>query len=175
MTTMPTPSIHRVADSRRIPAALLVGLAIASAPLLADGAKGTATYKSRTGVVTVAFTHAYLMKGPDVMSGGVMRRLVLATSDISAALKACQSMMCSDGGIGEGMTVDFDAGPRLNYWFVARDQMIQYSGTATPDAAKLTTDSPARIAGTLSLDAQAAGGPKVDVQFDAALVKELKK
>ena len=31
------------------------------------------------------------------------------------------------------MTVDFDAGPRLNYWVVANGQKIQYSGTAKPD------------------------------------------
>lgn len=173
---MQTAPILRFASLHRVPAALIVaGFALATAPLLADAASGTATYTSKTGVVTVTFTHAYLMKGPDMMSGGVMRRVVLATSDIGAKLKACQSMMCSDGGIGEGMTIDFDAGPRLNYWFVAKDQLIQYSGTAKPDAATLTTDSPTRIAGTISLDAQAAGGPKVDVQFDATLVKELKR
>lgn len=173
MTTLP---VRRLANPYRVLCALLaVALLTMTASVLADVAKGTATYKSKTGVVTVTFTHAYLMKGPDMMSGGIMRRLVLSTSDIGAKLKACQSMMCSDGGIGEGMTIDFDAGPRLNYWFVAKDQLIQYSGTAKPDAAALTTDSPTRIAGTISLDAQAAGGPKVDVQFDASLVKELKK
>lgn len=168
--------IRRLSNPRRLLAApIAVALLTMTAPVFADAARGTATYKSRAGIVTVTFTHAYLMKGPDMMSGDVMRRLVLATSDISAKLKACQSMMCSDGGIGEGMTIDFDAGPRLNYWFVAKDQLIQYSGTAKPELATLTTDSPTRIAGTIKLDAQAAGGPTVDVQFDASLVKELRK
>jgi hypothetical protein len=176
MTAMTISSVSRVTPPRRFVAALAVLVLLTmTAPAFADAARGTAAYKAKSGVVTVTFTHAYLMKGPDMVSGGVIRRLVLSTKDIGAALKACQSMMCSDGGIGEGITIDFDAGPRLNYWFVANDQLIQYSGTAKPDAAKLTTDSPTRIAGTISLDAQAAGGPKVDVQFDAALVKELKK
>lgn len=161
------------------PCALLVPVlatvAILTAPVFADGTKGTAVYKARSGSVSVTFTHAYLMKGPEIGGGGVIRRLVLATSDISAALKACQSMMCSDGGIDQGMTVDFDAGPRLNYWFVANGQLIQYSGTAARESATLTTDAPDRVAGTLAFDAQGAGGPKVDVQFDARLVKELKK
>ena len=73
------------------------------------------------------------------------------------------------------MTIDFDAGPRVNYWFVANDQRVQYSGTADPASVKLTTDSPSRIAGTWDLDAAAAGGPVVHVQFDAALAKVLKK
>jgi hypothetical protein len=73
------------------------------------------------------------------------------------------------------MTVDFDSGPRLNYWFVANDQLIQYSGTVEPTAAKLTTDTPTNLAGTLNIDATGAGGPNVQVEFDASLVKELKK
>ena len=83
--------------------------------------------------------------------------------------------MCTYGGIGDGMTVDFDSGPRLNYWFVANDQLVQYSGTVEPSAAKLTTDTPARVAGTLKFDAAGAGGPTVDVTFDATLVLEVTK
>jgi hypothetical protein len=83
-------------------------------------------------------------------------------------------MSCSDGGIGDGMTIDFDAGARLNYWAVGNDQLVQYSGTAAPDAVKLTTDTPQRLAGTVTIDARSAGGPVVKVQFDAALVKEVK-
>jgi hypothetical protein len=39
----------------------------------------------------------------------------------------------------------------------------------------LTTDSPSRLAGTLKFDASGAGGPVVDVTFDASLVLELSK
>ena len=86
------------------------------------------------------------------------------TFTIGAALAAV-------GGIGEGMTVDLDAGPRLNYWFVANDQRVQYSGTADPASLKLTTDAPQRLAGKWDLDARAAGGPRVQLEFDAALLK----
>jgi hypothetical protein len=115
------------------------------------------------------------VKGPDVASGKTVRRLVLSVDDISAALKKCEAMSCSDGGIGSGLTVDFDAGSRLNYWFVANDQMIQHSDTTPVSSAKLTTDTPTRIAGTLAIDDQPSGGPVVNVQFDASLVKTLTK
>jgi hypothetical protein len=83
--------------------------------------------------------------------------------------------MCSDGDIGEGMTLDLDSGSRLNYWFVGNNQLVQYSGTADPATLKLTADTPQRVAGKWELDARAAGGPKVDVEFDATLIKELSK
>ena len=155
--------------------AVLIVLLSMVVSVLADAAKGVASYKGKSRAVTVTFKHAYLVKGPEVGSGKVIRRLVLSMADVSDALQSCQTMMCSDGGIGEGMTVDFDSGPRLNYWFVANDQLIQYSGTVAPTAAKLTTDTPTQIAGTLSFDATSAGGPNVQVEFDASLVKELKK
>ena len=69
-------------------------------------------------------------------------------------------MMCCDGDIVEGMTIDLDAGARLNYWFVADDQRVQYSGTAEPSSLKLSVDTPQRVAGGWDLDARAAGGPK---------------
>ena len=125
--------------------------------------------------MTVNVTHANFVRVPSIANGKPMRRLVLSTSDTTAALKACQNRMCSDGEIGEGMTVDFDAGERLHYWFVANDQLIQYSGTAVLSSAKLTTDTPTRIAGTLDIDDTAAGGAKVKVEFDASLVKEIVK
>ena len=155
--------------------AVLIVLLITAVSLRADAAKGTATYKGKARAVTVTFKHAYLMKGPEAGSGKVIRRLVLSMTDVSDALRSCQTMMCSDGGIGDGMTVDFDSGPRLNYWFVANDQLVQYSGTVAPTAATLTTDTPTQVTGTLSIDATGAGGPKVQVEFDATLVKELTK
>jgi hypothetical protein len=157
---------------RLFAAAAFVAALVIAQPASADEAKGTGTYKDKP---VVTFKHAYLMKGPDPVTKKVIRRLVLSVADVSAALKGCENMMCSDGGIEEGMTVDFDAGPRLNYWFVANGQRIQYSGTAEPSAAKLTTDSPGRLAGTLKIDGRGAGGPLVDVTFDASLIKELKK
>jgi hypothetical protein len=141
----------------------------------AEPAKGTITFKSKSGPVVVEVKHAYLVKGPDMVSGKTIRRLVLSATDVGAALKKCASMSCSDGGIGDGMTIDFDAGPRLNYWFVGKDQLVQHSGTAEPSSIKLTTDSPDKVAGQWDLDASASGGPVIKIQFDAALLKTLPK
>jgi len=141
----------------------------------AENAKGTLTYVSKTGPIVVTVTHAYLFRGPDVVSGDIIRRLILSTEDLTADLKACQTMMCSSGGINQGLTVDFDLGPRLGYWFVANNQRVQYSGTALPASATLTTDAPDRLAGTLNIDGREAGGPLVQVEFDARLVNTVKK
>jgi hypothetical protein len=57
---------------------------------------------------------------------------------------------------------------------VPDNQMVQYSGTAAPAVLKLTADTPTRLAGKLTIDNVAAGGPKVDVEFDVPLLRELK-
>jgi hypothetical protein len=164
---------RRIGPFARLLAVVFV-LASATAIVVAS-AKGSANYNSKKGPVTVTFKHAYLVKQPEMGGGKPIRRLVLSVEDVTAALKACKTSMCTDGGIGDGMTVDFDSGPRLNYWFVANDQLVQYSGTIEPSVAKLTTDTPARVAGTLKFDAAGAGGPTVDVTFDANLVLEVTK
>jgi len=137
-------------------------------------ASGTITYQSKAKPIVVTVKHAFLVRGPDAASGKTIRRIVLAVIDVGAKIRECGRMMCADGGISEGMTIDLGAGPRVNYWFVANDQLVQYSGTADPATLKLTADAPDRVAGTWELDVRAAGGPLVKVQFDAALVKELK-
>lgn len=159
----------------------LVTLAVATvaggllAVAAAGSAKGTATYASKKGPVTVTFTHAALVTGPGFDKKPV-RKIVLSTKDVSAALAQCGEMtMCGDGGITEGMTIDIDGGPRLMYWFVANGQLVQYSGTAEPTALVLTTDTAKHMAGALTLDAGGAGGPKVAVTFDAPLAKALSK
>ena len=101
--------------------------------------------------------HAYLVKGPDFVSGKTIRRVVLSVADVGPKLSACTTMSCSDGGITEGMTIDFDAVPRLNYWFVGNNQLVQYSGTAEPASLKLTADTPQRLAGKWDYDDSAAG------------------
>jgi len=154
---------------------LAAALAFASAGVHAGEARGTIKYKFKSGEIVVNIKHAYLFKGPDVVSGKPIRRVVLSVGDVSAKLGACATMMCSDGDITEGMTIDFDAGPRLNYWFVGNHQLVQYSGTAEPESLKLTADSPRRLAGKWDFDASAAGGPRVQIEFDAPLVKEVTK
>jgi hypothetical protein len=96
-------------------------------------------------------------------------------ADVGSKIRACEAMGCADGGIGEGITIDLDAGSRLNYWFVANGQRVQYSGSAEPASLALTVNTPQRIAGRWDLDARAAGGPRIEVEFDAPLAKELKR
>lgn len=48
------------------------------------------------------------------------------------------------------------------------------SGTQRPAALRTGADEPRRLAGKLSFDDTPSGGPKVDVEFDAPIVKELK-
>jgi hypothetical protein len=164
--------------SRRVIAlgcAVAAAVAFSNVSASAGEAKGTITYNSKAGAIVVTIKHAYLFKGPDVVSGKTIRRVVLSVADIAAKLSACGTMLCSDGDIGEGMTVDFDAGPRLNYWFVGNNQLLQYSGTAEPASLKLTADTPQRLAGRWDIDESAAGGPRVQIEFDAPLVKEVTK
>jgi hypothetical protein len=142
---------------------------------LAAMAKGSIAYKGKSGATNVAVRHAYLVKGPDLVTKQPIRRIVLSVADVSAALRGCATMLCSDGGIREGMTIDLDSGPRINYWFVANDQRIQYSGSARPDTLTLTSDTAERVAGRWVLDQSAAGGPTLDITFDAPLVKTIGK
>ena len=167
----------RKATRRLIGFGFILGTAItfASAPANTGEAKGTITYKGKSGPIVVTIKHAYLVKGPDLVSGKTIRRVVLSVVDVGPKLTACTTMSCSDGGITEGMTIDFDAGPRLNYWFVGDNQLVQYSGTAEPASLKLTADTPQRLAGKWDYDDSAAGGPRVQIEFDAPLVKEITK
>jgi hypothetical protein len=54
------------------------------------------------------------------------------------------------------------------------DGRVQYSGTERPTALKASVDEPKRLAGKLSFDATSSGGPRVEAEVDAALLKELK-
>jgi hypothetical protein len=163
----------------RIAAAALAAAACLTAPaVLAAGgtAKGTLTYKAKSGPITIAPKFAYLVKGPDgVETSKTIRKLIFTTVDSGARIEACTTMSCTESGLSEGMTVDLDGGPRLNYWVVLNGQRVQYSGTEPPGALKLTTDTPQRLAGTLTMDGARAGGPQVAIEFDTPLVKEMTK
>jgi hypothetical protein len=154
-----------------------VALLVATTAGAADGtAKGTLSYKSKAGALTMAPKFAYLVKGPDAVdSSKIIRHLILSATDLGAKIQACTTMSCTDSDLGSGMTVDLDAGPRLNYWVVLNNQRVQYSGTEPPASLTLTTNTPSRLAGTLTFDSTAAGGPQVAIEFDAPLVKEMTK
>lgn len=151
--------------------ALACSMAVAQ-PSLAGTAKGTLSSSKGT----IALTNAYLVKGPDAFDAAkIIRKLIFAPTDIGAKILACNTLNCVEGGLDAGLTVDLDAGPRLNYWMVLNNQMVQYSGTQSPDALKKTAEDAKHLAGKLSFDDSGAGGPKLDVDFDAPLVKEFTK
>jgi hypothetical protein len=133
-----------------------------------NDAKGTVVYKTRT----VNIHYAYLVKGPDAISKQPIRRLILSATDLSAAIAKCKTMSCTDSDLGNGLSVNLDGGNRMNYWMVMNDQKIQYSGTEPVASLATKVDDGKRIAGTLRFDKTGAGGPKVDLEFDASLVKE---
>jgi hypothetical protein len=139
-------------------------------------AKGTLTYNSKGKPLTLALTHAYLIAGPDAVDPKVtIRRLLFTNVDVDAKLQACATMNCADTAMGDGLQVDLVDGPRYNYWLTLNGQLVQYSGSARPDVLTASANTPARVAGKLTIDDTAAGGPKVDVTFDAALVKTFTK
>jgi hypothetical protein len=148
--------------------------AVSQSPAPEPGfAKGAMVHRDKT----IALTHAYLVVGPDVVDPATMvRRVVLATEDVKASLMACDTMMCVGGRLREGMTVDVGVGGRVNYWMVHTSQRVQYSAsnpmsTFTPEA----EPDDSRVAGALVFDDSAADGPKVDVTFDARLVKKFER
>jgi hypothetical protein len=157
---------------------IVAGVSVAAvlpADLRAEGASGTIAYAGKAGPVVVAPQHAYLVAGPDEVSGKPIRRVVLSVADVGSKIRDCEAMSCADGAIGDRVTIDFDAGSRVNYWFVANGQRIQYSGSAEPASLALAVNTLQRIVGRWDLDARGAGGPRIDVQFDAPLTKDLQR
>lgn len=153
-------------------AAAWLALAIPVLALAPGGASGTISYRGRT----VALAHAWLVRGPDAVDEEkTVRRLVLTANDVGARIAACATMSCVDALVTEGMEVDFDAGPRLNYWIAIEGQKVQYSGTADPSVFAPKAVSARRLAGRIGIDDTGAGGPKIEVAFDAPLALEPKR
>ncbi|MBM3522663.1 MAG: hypothetical protein FJX57_06875 [Alphaproteobacteria bacterium] len=150
--------------------ALAVALAAGStAPAEAGDAKGTLSHRG----APIAVRYAYLVKGPDAIDPKmIVRKLILSATDLEAKIRACTTMSCADSDLNDGMTVDFDAGPRLNYWVVRNKQMIQHSGTAAPAVYTAARNEAGHLSGKLVFDSSGSGGPKVELEFDAALLKE---
>ncbi len=136
--------------------------------IAAEEAKGSLRYGGRS----VALTYAYLVTGPDAVDTTKnIREIVFSSIDLKAKIEACKTMSCVSGEVTEGMTIDLDGGPRINYWLAINDQRVQYSGTEKISALETRTDEPAKLAGALHIDATSAGGPKVDVDFDVTVLK----
>ena len=149
-------------------------LSFALAMFGAGAANAATTGTLTTAKGTVAVKYAYVVKGPDTLSGSVIKKLILTSADIAAKLKACDSTSCVDGAVTEGLVVDI-GGERLNYWFVANNGLTQNSGSTDPAGLKTTADDATHMVGKLSFDGTAMGGPKTEVDFDAAMVKEYTK
>lgn len=154
--------------TRQVLSLLTMTLMAGTSVLAADNdAKGTIAYKSRTTTVK----YAYLVKGPDLVSKQPIRRLILSSVDLRAKIAACKTMSCTTSNLGDGLSVDIDGSARLGYWMVQNDQLVQYSGTEPVASLAVKVDDAKRLAGTLRFDR--AIGPKVDIEFDATLVKEI--
>jgi len=137
-------------------------------PIHAEPARGAVTIGTRS----ANLQHAWLVVGPDAVDPKkTIRRVVFSASDIGAKLKACATMSCTDGSVGDGMTIDLDGGPRINYWVALNGQRVQHSGTVDPKALAASPVDDRRVAGRLAFDQSGAGGAKVDVAFDAPLAK----
>lgn len=155
---------------RWLAAAVVVAISWAAIPSAHAGdAKGAVVYKGRTADVK----YAYLVRGPDPISKAPIRRIILSSKDLSGKIAACKTLSCTDSDLDEGLSVNLDSGPRLTYWMVMNGQKIQFSGTEEPSALAAKTSDGKRVAGTLRFDKTGSGGPKVDIQFDAGLVKEV--
>jgi hypothetical protein len=150
----------------------VAGILCCAGTTRAGETKGTLTHPKGT----VALKYSYLVKGPDAVdTNKIIRRVVFSGSDLGAKLQSCAAMNCVDGAVTEGMIVDLDVGPRLNYWMAINGARVQYSGTLEPSALKATATDPKRLAGKLVFDDAGSGGPKVEVDFDDSLLKEFSK
>lgn len=148
-------------------AAAAIALLALATGAAAQSAKGTVAQSGKSATMK----HAWLVVGPDRISNQTIRRVILSADDIGAKLVACKTMSCTTNDLKNGMTVDLDVPPRLLYWVVLNDQRVQYSGTEPPASLKTTTSDAKRVAGRLAIDKTASGGPKLDVEFDAPVVK----
>jgi hypothetical protein len=134
----------------------------------AQTAKGTVAQSGKSATMK----HAWLVVGPDRIDPKVTKRmLILSADDIGAKVAACKTMSCTTNDLRNGMTVNLGVAPPLEFWVVLNDQRVQYSGVEMPSALKATTNDAKRVAGRLAIDKTASGGPKLDVEFDAPVVK----
>ena len=164
---------HRKTRSCWLTLLAVVALSISGAAI-AEPATGTLTATGKISA-TVNVKHAYLVKGPNAFGDKAVRLLILSEVDQGAHIKSCATMSCTTDKLESGMTVEFDSGPRLLYWFVANGQRVQASGTAEPGTMALSANTPQRLTGKWTHDASGQGGPKIAVEFDTPVLKEFTK
>jgi len=158
---------------------LILGAVLLASPgnlLAKERAKGTLTYKGSKKTFTVSLNHAYLVKGPDMFDEKkTVRRLVLSPGDFSSPITSAEALGGFDGEFKEGIIIELADGPRYNYWAVFNDQLVQDSGSFELDELKTTANTADHLAGKVHFDRSKAGGAKLDVEFDAALLKSFSK
>jgi len=148
-------------------AALLTLSTLAAHAAVGSGqASGTLVHKGKT----VVLKYAYFIKGTNM--GFPLRQVVLSTTDIGPAMAADSSLLTAGDRLREGIMVCVDAGKMLRYWMAISDQTEQVSTMFPAKEFAASANDANRIAGRLIFDHTRSGGPKVDVEFDAGLLKE---
>ncbi len=150
--------------------AFLTGLLIT--PAQAGEASGTLVYQARSGPIEVKLKHAYLVAGPNFEKKAV-RVLVLSEADMTSDIQGCDRLGCVAGKLMAGTTVEFDADPRMGYWFVANGQRIQHSDTAKTETMNLSQNTSQQLAGQWTLTGGV--GPTGSVKCDATPLKTFSK
>ncbi len=146
-------------------------LLVANAAFAADSASGTASFKSFSSTLK----YGWLVRGPDAMDESkTTLRLFLSSSDIGAKIKACTTLSCANLALEDGAMVDYSDARHLGYAVKLNGQRVQYSGGTDGAAFKLTINTPDRLAGTLRVDDSAAGGARVNVDFDLTRMNTFK-
>lgn len=138
-------------------------------------AKGEVVYMFKNKPLNLTVTNGQYLTGPDQMEPSkTIRRLLFTANDLTPKVTSCATMKCLDADF-VGLQVDITDSPRLLYWLVLNNQLVQYSGTARHEALTLTENSPERLAGTLVIDDTQAGGPRANISFDLKLSRAFDK
>lgn len=150
--------------------AMLLSLAAAAAHA-ADKAGGTVAFKTYSSAVK----YAYLVRSPhEFIPNQTIARIYLSSADIGAKIKACQTLSCADHALADGAMVDFGDASHLDYALRLNGERAQYSGATDASAFTLSTNKPDHLAGKLHIDDSAAGGGKIDADFDLTLANTFK-
>ncbi|MFZ2235573.1 MAG: hypothetical protein WBP11_10590 [Dokdonella sp.] len=127
---------------------------------------------SENKAISTAINHVYYITGPDTFAPKqTTRRLIFAADDTRAAIDACDTASCAMSSIGDGMTVELEADTPMARWWVHLPQ-AQQSGMGNASMLSLSTDTPERVAGTLTINSL---GVETKIDFDAGLVKAFDK
>ncbi len=156
--------------TRQISATLCAfALAVAAFPACAaDTASGTLKMTSEGKPVRIDIKHVHYITGPDSFAPALTtRRLIFTTEDTRPAINACETARCAMYSIGNGMTFELEAdSPAARWWVQVRP--TQQSGMGNASIVSLSTDTPERVAGTLTIDSL---GVNAKITFDAGLVR----